>query len=235
MPREKKKPAEESMLAALPEKDSPDYFSALVKICIAAYEKLNNDSLAMDFCKVTDKRLRALILDDEEYKRETKSIYARQRLTEVEALDYLASLAAREETEDVTEEGWTHPSERGKKGSVKKTAAVDRDMLTIRFKALQMKREAMRDMAAVAGDAERDTINHVFMSVGRDDFEKLRTVEIDQGSIDADFEGLVGKKEDMPVGTSGKLATGSTAKTKPEEDDIENLFDILEDGTIMER
>jgi len=231
MPR-KKKAEEKSAPAPLPEEGSPDYFRALVKNCVAAYEKLNNDSLAIDFCKVTDKRLRALILDDEEYKRETKSIYARQRLAEVEELDYLASLAANEEAEDDEDEGWTHPSERGKKGSKKKTAAVDRDMLNIRFKALQLKREAMKDMASVAGDAERDTINHVFLPVSKDEVEKLLVVEIDRGSGDVDFEDLVGKKEDMPAGSGGKLHTGSTGKTKTEDVDF---FDVLEDGTIMEK
>jgi hypothetical protein len=233
MPR--KKSADIAIPAPLPEKNDPDYFRSLVKDCVAAYEKLNNDSLAMDFCKVVDRRLRALILDDEEYRRETKSIYARQRLEEVQELDYLAGLAANEEVEDENEddEEWVHPSERGKKG--KKVAPVDRDMLNIRFKALQLKRDAMRDMANVAGDAERDTVNHVFMSVGRGEFEKLVTIEISNGSGDADFEELVGKKEDMPVGTSGKLVAGNTAKTKPKEDNADDFFDILEDGTIVEK
>jgi len=230
----KKKNENGFTLLPLPEKDSPDYFNTLVKNCIAAYEKLNNDSLALDYCKVVDRRLRTLVLNDEEYKRETKSIYARQRLEEVQEHDYLVSLATSEEAEDSGgDEEWTHPSERGKK-KAKEHTAVDRDMLNLRFKALQAKREILRDMANIAGDMERDTVNHAYVGVTREEFEKLATVEINEERNEADFEELVGKKEAMPSGSSGKLPTGSTGKTKVEEDEDAD-FDILEDGTIVEK
>jgi len=65
----------------------------------------------------------------------------------------------------------------------------------------------------------------------------LATVEISLGSDDVDLDELVGKKEDMPTGSSGRLHTGSTGRTKTgeDEDDEEDFFDVLEDGTIVEK
>lgn len=230
MPRKKKVDGYASI--PLPDKDSPDYFKALVQSCINAYAKLNNDSLALDFCKISDKRLRVMILDDEEYKRETKSIYARQRLAEVEELEHLASLAA--EDDEGGEGGkYLHPSERGKKGA-QKNAAADRDKLNMRFKAAQMKREIMKEMAAVAGSLEQDSVNLMYVPAARDELERLLTVEISAGVEDVDLDKLIGAKEDMPAGTSGKLRTGGTAKTPVQEED-DDFFEVLPNGEIVER
>lgn len=233
MPR--KKSAPEELVPSLPAKDSPDYFNALVQNCIAAYEKLNNDSLALDYCKVVDKRLRVLVLDDATYKQETKSIYARQRLQEIEEIEYLSSLASSgdAEGEDAdTKDGYVHPSERGKKKKVEKSTAVDRDMLNMRFKAAQMTRELRKDMAAVAGDVESHAVNFLFVPVSREEFERLATVEIDQGSDEADFAELLGRKELMPEGSSGRLRAEGTKHTEVEDDDF---FDVMQDGTIVEK
>ena len=235
MPRKKKtEETEKTINAPLSDKDSPDYFAALVQNCIGAYEKLNNDSLALDYCKVSDKRLRVMILDDEEYKRETKSIYARQRLEEVQELEYLANLAANEDADEDDEGEYIHPSERGKKRT-KKSITIDKDRLNMRFKAAQIKREIMKEMAEAAGDTESHAVNFLFVPITREEFEKLATAEINYGTDNADFDELVGKKEEIPAGTSGKLHTGSTARTKIVVENDDDFFDVLPNGEIVER
>ena len=234
MPRKKRAPEETT--PSLPGKDSPDYFNTLVQSCIAAYEKLNNDSLALDYCKVVDRRLRVLILDDPVYRQETKSIYAQQRLQEIEEIEYLSSLASSSDVEDGDDtnkkDEYVHPSERGKKKKTEKSTAVDRDMLNMRFKAAQMTRELRKDMANAAGDTESHAVNFLFVPILREEFEKLATVEIDQGSGDADFAELLGTKEVMPEGSSGRLRAESTKRTQVEADDF---FDVLPDGTVVEK
>jgi hypothetical protein len=70
MPRKKAAESAEALInAPLPDSGSPDYFKALVQNRIQAYEKLNNNSLALNFCKVSDRRLRTLVLSDEEDER----------------------------------------------------------------------------------------------------------------------------------------------------------------------
>jgi hypothetical protein len=229
----KKQETEKRHVLPLPEKASPDYFRAAVRNCIIAYEKLNSDSMALDYCKITDKRLRILILDDEEYKAETRSIYARQRLEEIEEVEHLAWLAGAEDdyTEEETDgEGeFVHPSER-EKVSAKKITTADKDMLNMRFKAAQLKRDMLKDMANIAGDTERDAVNFMFIPIAREEFEKLLTVEISEGSNDADIEALLGTKEDVPVGTVAL----DTADRIDELSDNE-LFAVLPGGDIREK
>ena len=232
MPRKKKtEELENSVNVPLPDTGSPDHFRNLVQRCIKAYEESNNDSLALDFCEVLDKRLRASVLDDEEYKRSTKSIYARQRLEEVRELQQLAGLAANAGETGDGSDGYVHPSERGKEKAPKKSAAADRDMLTLRFKAAQMIRELKKDMASAAGDTERDAVYMIYVPETREAFEKLLAVEVCTGSDDADIRSLIGSKEDVPEGTSGKLPTRD--RSTKERDDV--FFDVLPDGEIIER
>jgi hypothetical protein len=229
----KKQGTEKKHILPLPEKDSPDYFRTAVRNCITAYEELNNDTMALNFCKITDKRLRALVLDDAEYKAETRSIYARQRLAEIEEIEYLAELASAADMDDDadTDTGeFVHPSERGIKRRRSKAVIADKDMLNIRFKAAQLKREMLKDMANVAGDTERDAVNFIFVPITRDDFERLLTVEISEGSNDADIDALIGVREDVPVGTKG-LDTADAEDGTFDDDMVE----VLPGGEIREK
>jgi len=221
-----------------PDENSPDYFTNLVGECVKAYEKLNNISWALDLCRVADERLRAMVLDDAEFKRETKSIYARQRLNEVEEIERLAGLAARamEGGEGEEEEAYVHPSERKNKKKEKKSAAVDRDMLNMRFRAAQMKRELLAEMAAAAGDAEEDATHMLYVAVAREEFEKVVNFEIADGVDEADLDALVGVAE-VISGISGKLRPKRKTAVAEEEDeeDEEDYFDIGPNGEVVER
>jgi len=222
MPKEQQKKPD--IFAPLPERNDPGYFRALVGNCVRAYEKLSNDGLALDYCKVADKKLRAMILNDEEYKAETRNIYARQRLEEMEEVEYLASLAANDGM-DGDEEDDDHYAPRDGEKKSKKITGADKDMINMRFKAAQMKRELRAERSKMEGDNERDTINFMFIPVTREEFEKLATVEIHQGSDEADFGALIGTKEDVP--------TGSLQQNEKTQDG--GYFDVLPNGEIVER
>ena len=227
----KKWEKEKDLLPPLPEKGDPGYFRALVLNCIKAYEKLSNDGLALDFCRVADRKLRAMVLGDEEYRAETKNIYARQRLEEMEEVEHLASLAANGGGEEGDGEGDDHYEPRDGRKPPKKMTGADKDLINMQFKAAQMKRELRSELSKMEGDNERDAVNFMFVPVSREEFEKLLTVELHQGSDDADIDALIGAKEEVPAGASGSVRPGG--KTKPPDDD--ECFDVLPGGEIVEK
>ena len=225
MPRKREKKKE--LLAPLPERDDPGYFRALVRNCIKAYEKLSNDGLALDFCKVADRKLRAMVLNDGEYKAETRNIYARQRLEEMEEVEHLASLAANGGSEEGDDEDDDHYEPRDGRKPPKKITGADKDLINMQFKAAQMKRELRSELSKMEGDSERDAVNLMEVAITREEFERLITASINEGSDDADVDALIGAKEGAPAGSGQRRVEPEI----PEED----FFRILPDGEIVER
>jgi len=221
MPQKQKKKTE--LLEPLPEKSSPGYFRALVGNCVRAYEKLSNDGLALDYCKVADKKLRVMILNDEEYRAETKNIYAKQRLEEMEEVEYLASLAANDGMDD--DEDDDHYAPRDGERKPKKITGADKDLINMRFRAAQMKRELRAELSKVEGDNERDAVNMMTVLVTREEMENLVLIDINDGSDDAGIDELVGTKEEVPIGTMGKDQFVTN----------DDCFDVLPNGEIVER
>jgi hypothetical protein len=213
--------SERIKLKELPEQDSPDYFRLLVRNCIETYKELPNDTKCLDYNRVSGK-LRALVLDDEEYRQETRNIHARQRLEELREIDHLAKLAFNEDDDDTDFRG------RGRK---KKVSCADKDMLTIRFKAAQMRRELIAALDENNGASEQDALNLMFVGMTREEIEKSAKDEIYEGDADEALGELVNGKEEAPEGTSGK--TPLSGKSKPLDD--EDFFDVFESGEIVER
>jgi len=215
-----------------PDKSNSDYFRGLVRECVAAYEKILNDGLALDYCKVSDRKLRAMILSDLEYQAETRNIYARLKFAEVEELEHLENLAAGGliEDDDDEEDDYYEPRD-GEKKAKKKVTSVDKDMLNMRFKAAQMKRELRAELSKLPGDNEQNTVNLMYVPITREEMEKLLTVELSAGSNDADFDELIGAKEEVPAGTAENQA--SKGKTKVPDDDTPDIT-VLENGEIVE-
>jgi hypothetical protein len=212
--------------------ENRDHFRALVRDCIAAYTKFTNDRLSLDFCRVTDKKIRAMVLADEEYRSETRNIYARQRLEEIEEIDRLARMASREDEEDGdTDAGDIESADprNGKKG--KKKPVIDKDRLNMLFKAAQMRREIRADMSSSAQDVERDAVNLMWVGVSRGDIETSIRDDIYEGDDEGSLDELIDRKEDVPEGTGGKVR--GTGEAVPPDD--EDFFDVLPDGEIVER
>jgi hypothetical protein len=210
-------------LKELPQQDAPDYFRALVRNCIETYKELPNDAMCLDYNRVSGK-LRALVLDDEEYKQETRNIYAKQRLEELYEVDSLAKLAFNEETDEESYD----PRDRGKKKQVR---GADKDMLNLRFKAAQMRRDLIAALNEDNNASERDAVVFMYVALTREEFDRDLYVEFHAGTAEADMEELTNRKEEMPDGSSGKVR--QTAQTKPTDD--EDFFETLENGEIVER
>jgi hypothetical protein len=210
-------------LKELPEQDSPDYFRLLVRNCIETYKELPNDVICLDYNKVSGK-LRALVLDDEEYKQETRNIYARQRLEELQEIDSLAKLAFNEEDDDED----TDPRSKGKK---KKASGADKDMLNMRFKAAQMRRELIAALDENNSASERDAVNFMFVGMTREEIERSAKDEIYEGDADGALDELTSRKEEAPEGTSGKVRAAGRTEAMEDED----FFDILDSGEIVEK
>jgi len=215
-----------------PASQDGDVFKNLVKDCIEAYRKLANDSLALDYCKVLDRKLRAMVINDNEYKAETRNIYARQRLEEIEEIEYLASLAANSgmEAGGADDGDEDYYEKRDGKREPKKASTLDKEFLNMRFKAAQMKRELRSELASAEGDVERDsTIFHVLLET-REEIAALINMELNEGTDDADMDELTGQKEAMPEGTSGKVRD----KGRTNLPDDEPFEMVGENGEIIE-
>jgi hypothetical protein len=211
------------MLEALPDAKHKDYFKILVNNCIAAYGRVFSDKAALDLNKVTGK-MRALVLDDRRYIEETRSLKAQQMLNEIEEIEYLASLAAGEKPDE-----GAYDYDPRAKGGKKKTTTADKDMLTMRFKAAQMKREIWA-LSAAGGEAdEKDAVNVFYVPSSRDEVLQLLDTELDAGSDAADFQGLLSEKEELPESSTGK--TRIKAKTKVSS---EPIYRERPDGTVEE-
>jgi hypothetical protein len=209
-------------LKELPKQDPPDYFRILARNCIETYKELPDDAACLDYNRVSGK-FRALVLDDEEYKQETRNICAKQRLEELRELDFIAKLALNNEENEGSDI-------RGLKKK-KKANIADKDMLNTRFKAAQMRRELIASLKEDSGVSERDAVNLLFVGMVREEVEKSLEAEIDDGGVDDSLSELVNGKEEAPEGSSGKVRT--KGKDRPLEDG--DFFEVLPDGGIVER
>jgi hypothetical protein len=170
----------------LPEDEKlPDYFRLLVRNCVAAYARTYNDKLALDYNQVIGK-MRALVLDDNDYQKQTRSIRAKRIIDEAVELEELAALARGEDAlgdddEDDPDRYDTRPG--AKKG--KKTAAADKDEINLRFKVAQ-ERRIFLNLNANADEAEEaEALNLFFVPVTREESERLDTVEANAGEGDS--------------------------------------------------
>jgi hypothetical protein len=228
MVREKKN--KEPEITSPPDKESPDYFRSLVWECIKTFEKLPNNRMALDYCRVSGK-LRAMVLEDAEYKEETRNIYARQRLQEIEELDRLAALASGKSGEPEEEE-FIGPRGRNER-SAKKKQGIDKDAIATQFRIAQMKRELLAELASDAGDVEKNAAYLLFVSTAREEFVRLEGIEVNEASsCDEALQELTGTKEAVPEGTSGKMRTQGS-KTVLREDDFFDVDPVT--GAVVEK
>lgn len=122
--------------------------------CIDKYRKLYKDSLVFDLCKV-DKTTRVKLLEDEVYITETKAIKASLFEAQVNTLDeVIAGAYVTDQTKDQSQ--------------------------TV-LKAMEMKQKLLLDDIGINDDI-KNSLNIVFTAMNKEDFEKLGTVEIEEGS-----------------------------------------------------
>jgi hypothetical protein len=222
----RKKPETEKLhFLTLPDEGSPAYFRVLVRNCITAYSRLLNDKMALDFNKVMGKT-RALVLADMEYQCETRSIYSKRMWDEVDEIERLVEIADSMDDDDTESDvELNDPRNKGKQPKKKRSAIADKDRLNIQFKALQTRREILHLSTATEKAEETDALNIMFVPLTRDEFERLKSVEIFEGTDDAagTFGSAGGASKQAPIGegTEGKV-------------DIGELYTVDANGDITE-
>lgn len=144
-------------------------FSSVVSRVISCYKKVLNAGMALDACRVQGK-LRAMILADPVFIRETKAIRAEKYFEE---LDEVEEIRRKANSLDMDDGG------RGGGQSVK-------DAVTLQLKAAQMRRELLSLSAEAGKDDESDALNFFFCPVSREEMEKMKRVEVFYGSGDDD-------------------------------------------------
>lgn len=150
------------------EKDTESFNSVVSKV-ISCYKKVLNAGMALDACRVQGK-LRAMILADPVFIRETKAIRAEKYFEE---LDEVEEIRRKANSLDMDDGG------RGGGQSVK-------DAVTLQLKAAQMRRELLSLSAEAGKDDEADALNFFFCPVSREEMEKMKRVEVFYGSGDDD-------------------------------------------------
>jgi hypothetical protein len=166
----------------LPEENDPAYLKALTHNCIAAYSLVLSDKTALDYNKVPD-NFRTVILEDREYRRETRSIKARRMVDEIRELEYLANAAMRTDIgdDDDEDEDEIYDPRRPKSTKKEKPAGADKDAITMRFKAAQLRRELLNLSAGDDNSNEAVMLNAFFVSLGREEFMKLSITDVRDG------------------------------------------------------
>jgi hypothetical protein len=221
----KKQETEKLHFLNIPDEGSPDYFRIIVRNCITAYSRLFNDKLALDYNKVIGKT-RALVLADMEYQREMRSIYSRRMWEEVDEIERLVAIADgmdEEYGEDDVES--RDPRSRGKGAGKKKVTTADKDMLNMQFKALQARRDILNLSADNERASETDAVNHMFIALTAEEFERIKHVESLKGIDDT---------------VSAFGSTGGASKQAPDAEElkgkseVEELYITDDNGDIIE-
>jgi hypothetical protein len=221
----KKQETEKPHFLALPDEGSPGYFRIVVRNCITAYSRLLNDKLALDYNKVIGKT-RAMVLADIEYQSETRSIYSRRMWEEVDEIERLVEKAdSMDDANTEPEIESKDPRNRGKPVKKNKVTTADKDMLNMRFKALQARREMLNLSADNERAAETDAVNLMYVALTPDEFSKIKQVEMFRGADDAagTFGSAGGASKQAP---SGEELKGVTA--------IDELYTVDANGDIIE-
>lgn len=143
-------------------------YEELRKKCIDKYKVLYKDSLVFDLCEVP-KDIRILLLDDDYYLAKTKAIKASLFADQLGILD-------------------------GVLGGVYTTDSTKDQSQTI-LKALEMKNKLLLEDLNVTRD-ESNSLNVTFIGMTKEDFERVETVEVFEGSNSVELGADFGVTED---------------------------------------
>ena len=192
-----------SIILYMTDKDS---FDELVSKCIDMYSKLLNSGMALDACRVQGK-MRAMVLQDERYIRETRAIKAEKYLGELDDIDRIIKSADR----------MVYGDDDDGRGSSK----LEKDALAMKLRGAQMRRELLQ-LTAADSDNEDDGLNFFFCPVSAEEMERMKRVEVHRGSNDDSslYDALM--EDDS---NSSDVAAESSVRTEDEEDEVVFLED----------
>jgi hypothetical protein len=157
-------------------------FEELRERCIDAFSKFQSDAMTLDYCEVEGKA-RALLTSDPEYKRRTKQIKAQKYLEEIDEIEKIAKTLEKLEGEYGKEKPYDVRDEFP--DSNQSPLKDFTSSLNLRFKAAELRRQLLALNQEDAAE-ESDALNVFLVPVTREEFEKLRQVEISLGTTDGD-------------------------------------------------
>lgn len=223
-----------------------DAFRALVRKVIESYKKLLNQGMALDVCRVQGK-MRAMILRDSEFIKETRAIRAEKYLNELNEIEDIYQAATRmgqddDDYDDRAASGRDLMDGRKRKSGDKKKSN-DKDALAMQLKAASMRRELMSLTADDASDNEESAVNFFFTALTREEMEMMKQVEVNHGTASEDgaFKGMSGEDTNDVAAQAKKRKEQTKQKMLPQENSspassgVGDMFEVLPDGTLRER
>lgn len=208
-----------------------DSFEVLRDRVIDSYRKLLNQGLALDASRVQGK-MRAMILRDPVFIRETRAIRAEKYLRELDEIEDIYAAAQR--LGDDTD-AWDDAS--GRDGSVRRRKSSDKDSLAMQLRAASMRRELMSLTAEDSSDNEESAVNFFFTALTREEMEALKQVEVNEGSDDdgASFAAMKGEDEQDVAAKARRRKQEAEALYGGSTDDGGPVMVMGDDGVLRER
>lgn len=184
---------DELILGQLPPEDHEDYFDALVRNCIKAFSIVYSDSVALDACGVVDKRLRVQIVENDTYRKQTKSMKARRTIDDLSDYNTLMREIDYDDEEDGAEpketttvkpydpfgvsSGVEVDNQEQKLNTGQKRKLFDKSKMEMKLKLITQRRELL-NAAAAEEDKEAESLNIFFVPITQAQFEEMKNIEL---------------------------------------------------------
>ena len=147
-----------------------------------AFSLLLNDSMALDYCGITGKE-RKLILNDPDFKRESKRIKAEKYIEEINDINEIIKSLGK--------------STSGENARFSDSDEDPTKVINLKMKVATMRREMLSLSSNDKETEESESLNIFFIDVTREEFERLQNVEIHEGDMDTRFVGDESKEAPM--------------------------------------
>lgn len=146
-----------------------------------------------------------MILDDDEYKRETKIISAQRIINDISELNNIQRELEYEDEEEEEEPGQFDIRNPDAAPKTKKPRKLfDKQQIDLKLKVITQKRDLLKERSKEE-EKEGDSINLFFIPVTREEFEKLKTVEISDQSGES-HDAYSDDAKETPAERAGEFA-----------------------------
>lgn len=180
---------------------------------LEAYKLLLNEALALDYCGITGND-RKLILNDSSFMKVSKQIKAGKYIEEIEDINSIVRSLSGDGLDDNSRMG-TSDEDPSK-------------VINLKLKLSQLRRDMLSLTASDNESDEVDSLNIFFIDVTREEFEKLQTIEFQEGSSETTF---TSEDKETPMERAAKVKDDSKAKTSiPKELQTNTIEYTDEDG-----
>jgi len=206
-------------LQDVPKKDDPQYFDTVLANCITAYRRFLSDSMSLDYCGITGKQ-RALILDNKDYKRMTRTIRAEKYLDEIDEVEELSQALRGAEPDEGDEDI------REANDPEKEYNKQYKDWFAMKMKAAEMRRDLLKMTKADDEKEEADALNIFFVALTKEEFAAIKEHEVFEG-FESDDDPFADGEKAKPVVASAKTMLYDNTK-----DEVLGGYKINSDGTV---